>query len=138
MDYRKRSALHKHKSYVMIKIMKTLEEKEAARIAKAEAKTKAKALQSANQPKEITRFEDIDSSAMVNIVKAHRAFKAVFGGAKGGTAEIVLAQRLAGQFPNKEELVIEVYKGLKGLLNPSKAMKNRENEAKDRARKASK
>lgn len=136
MDYRKRSALHKHKSYAIIKIMKTLEEKEAARIAKLKAK--AKALQSANQPKKITRFEDIDSSAMVNIVKAQRAFKAVFGGAKGGTAEIVLAQRLAGQFPNKEELVIEVYKGLKGLLNPSKAKKNRENEAKDRARKASK
>ncbi len=88
--------------------------------------------------KKIVNFEDIDSSAMVNIVKAERAFKAVFGGAKGGSAELVLVQKLAGEYPDKEKLVTEVYKGLGGLLDVAKAKKNRANEAKDRARKASK
>lgn len=88
--------------------------------------------------KVITSFEDIDSSAMVNIIKAQRAFKAVFGGAKAGSAENVLNVKLAGQFPDKEELVLEIYKGLRGLLNVAKAKKNRENEEKDKLRKASK
>ena len=87
--------------------------------------------------KAITKFEDIDSSAMVNEVKAVRAFKAVFGGAKGGSAEITLVQKLAGEFPDKEELVKEVYKGLGGLLEVVKAKVNRVNEAKTKAKKAS-
>ena len=86
--------------------------------------------------KTITKFEDVDSSAMVNGVKALRAFKAVYGGAKGGSAEIVLAGKLRGEYEG-QELVEEVYKGLGGLMNVSKAKLNRENENKDKAKKAS-
>lgn len=113
----------------------TSEEKEATRLAKAEAKVEKEALK--NSEKKIVKFEDIDSSAMVNEVKAVRAFKAVFGGAKGGSAEITLVQKLAGEFPNKEELVTEVYKGLGGLLNVAKAKVNRINETKTKKAKAS-
>ena len=86
--------------------------------------------------KKITKFEDIDSSEMVNGVKAMRAYKAVYGGAKGGSAEVLLAGQLRGKFEG-EELVIEVYKGLGGLMNKAKAKVNRENEAKDKKKKAS-
>ena len=88
--------------------------------------------------KKITSYEDIDSSAFVNEVKGIRAFKAVFGGAKGGSAEVTLVQKLAGDFPDKEALVTEVYKGIGGLLNVAKAKVNRANEAKEKAKKASK
>ena len=87
--------------------------------------------------KKITKFEDIDSSRMVNEVKAVRAFKGVFGGAKAGSAELVLATKLRGEFEG-EELVAEVYKSLGGLLDLAKAKKNRENEKKDKRKKASK
>ena len=86
--------------------------------------------------KTITKFENVDLSAMVNGVKANRAFKAVYGGAKGGSAEIVLAGKLRGEYEG-QELVEEVYKGLGGLMNVSKAKINRENEKKDKAKKAS-
>lgn len=88
--------------------------------------------------KEIKKFADVDSSAFVNIVKAERAYKAVFGGAKSASAEVVAAQKLAGEYSDKEELVVEVYKALGGLLNAEKAKVNRANEAKDRKKKASK
>lgn len=87
--------------------------------------------------KTITKFEDIDSSAMVNIVKANRAFKGVYGGAKSGSAEIVLANKLRVEGYEGEELVVEVYKGLLGLLDVKKAKINRENEKKDKLKKAS-
>lgn len=86
--------------------------------------------------KTIARFEDINSSAMVNEVKGKRAFSAVFGGAKAGSAELILAQRLAKDFPDKEELVVEVYKGLLGLLDVAKAKVNRVNEKKAVERRA--
>ena len=104
---------------------KTLEEKEAAKLAKAEAKAKAKPVS----------FAEV-SADMVNGVKAQRAYNAVHGKGKGGSAEVVLVQKLAGDFPDKGELVREVYKGLGGLLNVQKAKKNRENEAKEKIRKA--
>lgn len=86
--------------------------------------------------KTIIKFEDMDSSAMVNIVKAQRAFKAVYGGAKGGSAEITLAGKLRGEYEG-EELVMEVYKGLGGLMSVAKAKINRANEEKDKKKKAS-
>lgn len=86
--------------------------------------------------KKIVLFSDIDSSAMVNGVKTLRAFKAVYGGAKGGSAEIVLVGKLRGEYEG-EELVIEVYKGLGGLMNVKKAKINRINEEKDKKKKAS-
>ncbi len=86
--------------------------------------------------KTITKFEDIDTSACVNGVKALRAYKAVYGGAKGGSAEITLAGKLRGEYEG-QELVIEVYKGLGGLLNVAKAKINRANEVKDKNKKAS-
>ncbi len=91
----------------------------------------------AKEPKVISKFEDIDSSEMVNIVKANRAFKGVFGGAKSNSAEINLANKLRGEGYEGEELVLEVYKGLGGLLNKAKAKVNRENEKKEKAKKAS-
>ena len=91
------------------------------------------------EPK-VVKFEDLDLSACVNLVKARRAFNGVFGGAKGSSAELDLANKLRGLNPKltKEELVIEVYKGLLGLLDPVRAAKNRVNEKKDAVRKASK
>ena len=77
------------------------------------------------------------SANMVNGVKAQRAYNAVIGKAKGGTVEVALVQRLASDFPDREDLMVEVYKGLGGLLNAEKAKVNRANEEKDRKRKAS-
>lgn len=77
----------------------------------------------------ITKFEDIDTSEMVNGMKALRAFQAVYGGARGGSAEVILAGKLRGEFEG-EELVKEVYKGLYGLMDKTKAKTNRGNEAK--------
>lgn len=90
--------------------------------------------------KKITKFEDMDSSTLVNEVKANRAFKAVFGGAKGGSAEVTLVGKLRAENPDLkgEELVIEVYKGLLGLVDKARASKNRENENKAKIAKASK
>ena len=102
---------------------KTQEEKEMAKLAKAEATAKP------------VSFAEV-SADMVNGVKAQRAYNAVHGKGKGGSAEVVLVQKLAGDFPDKGELVREVYKGLGGLLNVQKAKKNRENEAKEKIRKA--
>ena len=85
---------------------------------------------------EIKKIEDIDISSMVNGVKAIRAFKAVYGGAKGGSAEVSLAGQLRGEYEG-QELVEEVYKGLGGLMNVSKAKINIENENKNKAKKAS-
>jgi hypothetical protein len=89
--------------------------------------------------KVILRFEDLDISEFVNIDKARRAYLAVFGGAKGGSAELVLAHRISAQNPgiDKEEHVKLVYKGLYGLLDVKKAAKNREIEKKDAKTRAS-
>jgi len=107
-------------------------------MAKKEVKETTKEVK-VEEPK-IIKFEDLDLSACVNIEKAKRAFKGVFGGAKTGSAELDLANRLRMLNPKltKEELVIEVYKGLLGLLDPAKAKINRENEKKEASRKASK
>lgn len=91
------------------------------------------------ESKKITKFEDIDSSLMVNEVKAKRAFKAVFGGAKPQTAEVVAALELKAKNPDLkgEELVMEVYKALGGLVNKEKAATNRANEKKTKDTKES-
>lgn len=116
---------------------KTAEEKALAKAEKA-AKKAEKEAASGKAPKVggeakaafvKINFEDIDSSAMVNEIKAKRAFDAVFGKAKPQTAETVLAGKLRGQF-EEEELVLEVYKGLGGLVDESKAKVNRANEKK--------
>lgn len=107
----------------------TPEQKKAEKLAKAEAKALKVALP--------INFAEV-SAEMVNGVKALRAYNAVIGKAKGGTAEVALVQKLAGEFPDKSELVVKVYEGLGGLLNAAKAKVNRANEAKDKARKASK
>lgn len=83
----------------------------------------------------IVNFEDIDSSMFVNAVKALRAFKAVYGGAKPNSNELVLVQRLRSDKLKGEELVKEVYVGLGGLVSVEKAKKNRANEAKAKKRK---
>lgn len=83
----------------------------------------------------IVNFEDIDSSMFVNDVKALRAFKAVYGGAKPNSNELVLVQRLRSDKLKGEELVKEVYVGLGGLVSVEKAKKNRANEAKAKKRK---
>jgi len=115
-------------------MVKTAEEKEAKRLAK-EAKDLAKAEAKAAKLAKPVSFADV-SKDMVNIVKAERAYRAVFGGAKGGSNELVLVQKLSGDFRDKAELCVEVYKGLGGLLNAQKAQVNRANEKKDKARKA--
>jgi len=123
--------------------MKTLEQKEAEKLAKAEAKAKVKAekeavkLAGTPEAKKIPKFEDIDSSSMVNGVKALRAYKAVFGGAKAQSAEITLASKLRGEGLKGEELILEVYKGLGGLVDKARAKINRKNEEKARIEKAS-
>ena len=88
--------------------------------------------------KVITKFEDIDSSAMVNEVKAIRAFKGVYGGAKANSAEVIAAVKFRAEGLEGEELVVAVYEKLGGLLDKAKAKKNRENEKKEKARKSSK
>lgn len=87
----------------------------------------------------VVRFEDIDTSLMVNVEKAKRAFKGVFGGAKGGSNEITLAGQLRAENPKLvgAKLVLEVYKGLGGLVDAKKAAVNRKSEAKTKAAKAS-
>ncbi len=92
----------------------------------------------AKEEKKIVRFEDIDSSAMVNEVKAVRAFKGVFGGAKPNSAEVIAAAKLRAEGLEGEELVVAVYEKLGGLLDKARAKKNRENEKKEKSRKASK
>lgn len=93
-----------------------------------------KDLEKSGQPeiKKITKFEDIDSSVFVNDVKARRAFKAVFGGAKAQSAEITLVSELRTVNPDLkgEDLILEVYKGLDGLVSVEKAKLNRDNEKK--------
>lgn len=111
----------------MSKTTKTQEQKDAEKLAKEQAKA-AKAAKPID-------FNEV-SADMVNGVKARRAYDAVYGKGKGGTAEVVLVQRLAGDFPDKGELVREVYKALGGLVNVQKAKVNRGNEKKDRERKA--
>lgn len=113
----------------MTRTPKTQEQKDAEKLAKEEAKAKKLA-----KP---VNFAEV-SADMVNGVKAKRAFDAVMGKGKGGTAEVILVQRLSADFPDKGELVREVYKALGGLLNVQKAKVNRANEEKDRKRKASK
>lgn len=74
--------------------------------------------------------------SLVNSSKLERAKKAVDGGAKPGSAELTLKVLLSKDFQG-DELVVEIYKGLGGLVNAAKAAKNRENEKKDAARKRS-
>lgn len=103
------------------------------------SKNEAVSEEKAVAPKEVKKnkeYKDIDSSAFVNEVKGKRAFAVVFGGAKAGSAEAALVGKLRGEFAG-EELVTEVYKGLGGLLDGSKAKVNRANEAKEKKNKAS-
>ena len=66
---------------------------------------------------------------MVDLAKIERAKKAVYGGAKGDTAEVKLANQLRGKYEG-DVLVVEVYRGLGGLIDLTRAKKNRENEKK--------
>ena len=74
---------------------------------------------------------------MVNAEKAERAKRAVFGGAKSGSNELVLVSQIRANNPkiSNDELVLEVYQGLGGLVDVKKATVNRQNEAKAKARK---
>jgi hypothetical protein len=89
--------------------------------------------------KRVVLFEDLDSSAMVNLQKATRSFAAIFGGAKSGSVEITLVSRVRSANPGigTQELFEAVYRGLGGLVDESRAKKNRENEERDLRRKAS-
>lgn len=93
----------------------------------------------AKEPKKITKFEDVDTSALANEAKAKRAFKAVMGGAKGGSAEVALMFKCKAENPDisVDELVTEIYKGLGGLVDAGKAKLNREQDKKERAKRAS-
>lgn len=76
-------------------------------------------------------------SAMVNAVKAKRARMAAEGRAKPNSTEMVLASRLRSEGLSGDALVVEIYKGLGGLMDEKKAAVNRRNEAKEKERKAS-
>ena len=89
------------------------------------------------EKEEIKEEKKVNLDTAVNSVKLERAKKAVYGGAKPDTAEIRLVQTLKGQGLKDDKLVMEVYKGLGGLVDLAKAKKNRENEAKEKAKKAS-
>lgn len=81
-------------------------------------------------PKKVVRFEDFNFDSLVNETKAKRAFSAVFGGAKPQSNEVILAGKLRGQGFEGEELVVEIYKGLGGLVDSERAAINRVNEKK--------
>lgn len=74
--------------------------------------------------------------ALVDAAKVERAKKAVYGGAKPDTAEIKLVQKLRGEYQG-DALVVEVYKGIGGLVDLARAKKNREAEAKRARERAS-
>lgn len=81
--------------------------------------------------------EVVNLEGMVNSEKAERARKAVFGGAKAGSNELVLMSQIRANNPkiSNNKLVLEIYKGLGGLVDVKKAEVNRKNEAKAKARK---
>ncbi len=95
--------------------------------------------QAQEKKKIITKFEDFDIEGFVNIDKARRAYNAVYGGAKGGSAELVLAHKIKAQAPelSQVELVKEVYLAMYGLFDKKKAEINRTNEKKEARKKAS-
>jgi hypothetical protein len=90
------------------------------------------------EPKKIIRFEDLELAPCANEIKAHRAFSAVYGKAKADSAEQRLASELRIERPDLkgEDLVIEIYKGLGGLLNVQQAKINREVDKRNRAARA--
>lgn len=77
-----------------------------------------------------------DLTPCVDADKLRRARLAVEGKAKPDTAEVHLAAKLRGKYGG-DALILEIYKGLKGLYNVTKAAKNRENEKKAAQRRAS-
>ena len=74
--------------------------------------------------------------ALVNSAKAERAQRAAAGKAKPDSAEAKLVGRLRGEFSG-DALIVEVYKGLGGLVDYARANENRKAEAKAARSKAS-
>ncbi len=68
-----------------------------------------------------------DLTACVNSDKLRRAKLAVYGGSKPNVNAVHLAAKLGVDYEG-DALVMEVYKGLLGLVDPERAAKNRENE----------
>ena len=75
----------------------------------------------------------------MNATKAKRAVDAVHGKSKVLSVERDLVAKFRTEKPKitNEELYLEVYKGMYGLIDVVRAAKNRENEAKERKRKRS-
>lgn len=82
------------------------------------------------------KISEADLSACVNSDKIRRAKLAVFGGGKPGVYEIDIANKLRNEYEG-DALVMKVYEGMSGLVNPARAAKNRENEKKAATRRAS-
>ena len=84
----------------------------------------------AKEKKQLDAEKQLDLvNVCVDKEKLERAQRAVSGGAKSQSAESVLLARFKGEFEG-DNLVLEIYKGLAGLVNPAKAVQNRKNEAK--------
>lgn len=92
------------------------------------------------EKKEVSEVvEDVSLGILVSSEKTERATKAVLGKGKPGSVEVTLAARLRGANPkmSQNELIIEVYKGMGGLVDLARAQKNRVNEVKDKKRRES-
>jgi len=81
--------------------------------------------------KELLKFDDFDSSLMVNSNKSERAFKTIQGKAKPGSIELELLSRGKVEKLEGQELFEYIYVGMAGLMDAKKAKINRVNEAKD-------
>lgn len=89
------------------------------------------------KPRELLKFEDFDSSKMVNASKSLRAFNCMIGKGKPQSSEIFLYNRGLVEGYKDQELFEYIYKGLGGMMDAKKAKINRENEAKAKKRRAS-
>ena len=78
----------------------------------------------------LPKFVELDSSSMVNFVKAKRAHSVMENKGKPKSNEIFLFGKHRGEGLRGQELFEAIYLGLGGLLNRDKAKKNRENEKK--------
>lgn len=79
---------------------------------------------------ELLKFEDLDSSLMVNYNKSERAFKAMKGGAKPNSIELKLLTEGKAEKLEEQKLFEYIYVGMGGLMDAKKAKVNRVNEAK--------
>lgn len=101
---------------------------EDSKVEESEVKTK-------EVKSEAVKSTDV-SFVCVDAAKLLRAKKAVAGTAKPDSSELKLAQRLRGQYKD-DALIVEIYRGLGGLVDSARATKNRENEKTNAKKRAS-